>query len=73
MRNWFSKTHELEINADAQNKLLTQAKERQESISGVNLDEEAANMLRYQNLYQANAQVIATANKLLDTLLNSFR
>jgi len=68
-----SKTHELEINADAQNKLLTQAKERQESISGVNLDEEAANMLRYQNLYQANAQVIATANKLLDTLLNSFR
>ena len=68
-----SKTHELEINAEAQNKLLTQAKERQESISGVNLDEEAANMLRYQNLYQANAQVIATANKLLDTLLNSFR
>ncbi|VAX10559.1 Flagellar hook-associated protein FlgK [hydrothermal vent metagenome] len=68
-----SKTHELEINADAQSKLLTQAKERNESISGVNLDEEAANMLRFQSLYQANAQVIATANKLLDTLLNSFR
>ena len=68
-----SKTHELEINADAQKKLLTQAKERHESISGVNLDEEAANMLRYQNLYQANAQVITTANKLLETLLNSFR
>ncbi len=68
-----SKTHELEINADAQSKLLTQAKARNESISGVNLDEEAANMLRFQSLYQANAQVIATANKLLDTLLNSFR
>ncbi len=68
-----SKTHQLEINSSAQGKLLTQAMERRESISGVNLDEEAANMLRYQNLYQANAQVIATANKLLETLLNSFR
>ena len=68
-----SRTHELEINTSAQEKLLSQAKERRESISGVNLDEEAANMLRYQNLYQANAQVIATANKLLETLLSSFR
>ena len=68
-----SKTHELEINSAAQDKLLSQAKERREMVSGVNLDEEAANMLRYQNLYQANAQVIATANKLMETLLNSFR
>ena len=68
-----SKTHELEINSAAQEKLLTQAKEQRESISGVNLDEEAANMMRYQNLYQANAKMIATANKLLETLLSSFR
>ena len=68
-----SKTHELEVNRDAQKLLLDQALERREAISGVNLDEEAANMLRYQNLYQANAQVISTANKLLDELINAFR
>ncbi len=68
-----SKTHELEVNAGAQEKLLAQAKAQRESISGVNLDEEAANMMRFQKLYQANAQMIATANKLLETLLSSFR
>ena len=68
-----SKTHELEINGKAQQLLLDQSVERKESISGVNLDEEAANMVRYQNLYQANAKVIAVANKLLEELMNSFR
>ena len=68
-----SKTHELEVNRDAQKLLLDQALERRESVSGVNLDEEAANMVRYQNLYQANAQVVATANKMLDELINAFR
>jgi len=68
-----SKTHELEINGKAQQLLLEQARERKESISGVNLDEEAANLIRFQNLYQANAQVISVANKLLETLMNAFR
>jgi flagellar hook-associated protein 1 FlgK len=44
-----------------------------ESISGVNLDEEAANLVRYQQAYQAAAQVIATAETLFDTLLNAVR
>ena len=44
-----------------------------DSISGVNLDEEAANMLRYQQAYQANAQIIAIAGQLFDTLLNAVR
>ncbi|MDH5571155.1 MAG: flagellar hook-associated protein FlgK [Gammaproteobacteria bacterium] len=68
-----SKTHELDVNRNAQKLLLDQAIDRRESISGVNLDEEAANMVRYQNLYQANAQVVATANKMLDELINAFR
>ncbi|MCW9023761.1 MAG: flagellar hook-associated protein FlgK [Gammaproteobacteria bacterium] len=68
-----SKTHELEVNRDAQQLLLNQSVERKEAISGVNLDEEAANMVKYQNLYQANAQVIATANDMLEELMNAFR
>jgi flagellar hook-associated protein 1 FlgK len=39
----------------------------------VNLDEEAANLLRYQQAYQAAAQVIAVTNTLFDTLLGAVR
>jgi len=52
---------------------LQQAMERRESISGVNMDEEAANLVKYQQLYKANAQVIATAKELFDTLMQTFR
>ncbi len=53
----------------AQTALLSQAKANRESISGVNLDEEAADLLRYQQAYQASAQVIATANTLFQSIL----
>jgi flagellar hook-associated protein 1 FlgK len=36
----------------------------------VNLDEEAANLIRYQQFYQANARVIDTAGTIMDTILN---
>lgn len=68
-----SKTHELDTSSKAQQLLLQQASERREAISGVNMDEEAANLVRYQQLYKANAQVIATAKELFDTLIQSFR
>jgi flagellar hook-associated protein 1 FlgK len=42
-----------------------------EGISGVNLDEEAADLIKFQQLYQANAQVISVARELFDTLLSS--
>ncbi len=45
----------------------------QQSESGVNLDEEAANLVRYQQAYAAAAQVISTANKLFDSLLDAVR
>ena len=42
-------------------------------LAGVNLDEEAANLVRYQQYYQATAQVISVSNDLFDTLLGSLR
>ena len=68
-----SLTRRTEINRDAQNSLLADAKTREDSISGVNLDDEAINLTRYQQSYQAAAQVIATSNTLFDTLLNVVR
>lgn len=54
-----------------QNAMYNQAMSAQQSMSGVNLDEEAANLLRYQQAYQASAQVISTANSIFSALLNA--
>ncbi|MFN8972645.1 MAG: flagellar hook-associated protein FlgK [Alphaproteobacteria bacterium] len=53
--------------------LLNGYTERAKSISGVNLDEELANTITFQNAYAANAKVITTVNGLFDDLLNAFR
>jgi len=58
---------------DAQAHLLTQAQQAQQSVSGVNLDEEAANLQRFQQAYQAAGRVIAIANTMFDTILNIAR
>ncbi len=68
-----SKTHELDVNREAQNILYGQAKAQREAVSGVNMDEEAANLVRYQQAYQANAQVIGAANEMFDTLIGVLR
>lgn len=52
---------------------LNQSIAMRESASGVNMDEEAANLIRFQQAYMASSQVIATAQKLFDTLINSVR
>jgi flagellar hook-associated protein 1 FlgK len=65
-----TKTNQLQAAAQAQTSLLTQVTSAQQSVSGVNLDEEAANLLKYQQAYQAAGKVIATADKLFDTILN---
>lgn len=59
--------------AEAQATLHEQAYAARESISGVNLDEEAANMLRLQQAYQAAAQIISTADTLFQSLLGAVR
>jgi flagellar hook-associated protein 1 FlgK len=48
-----------------------QAMSSQQSVSGVTLDEVAANLLRYQQAYQASAQVISTANNIFGALLSA--
>ncbi|MFK7974619.1 MAG: flagellar hook-associated protein FlgK [Halioglobus sp.] len=51
--------------------LLEQAMAARESVAGVNLDEEAANLIRYQQAYQAAAQIVSVADQLFQTLLNA--
>lgn len=61
----------LQTRSAALENLNTGAIERQQSAQGVNLDEEAINLSRYQQAYQASAQIIATADTLFQTVLNA--
>ncbi|HAT4016301.1 TPA: flagellar hook-associated protein FlgK [Citrobacter freundii] len=65
-----NKTATLKTSATTQNNVVTQLYKQQQSISGVNLDEEYGNLQRYQQYYLANAQVLQTANTLFDALIN---
>ncbi|MGC3874869.1 flagellar hook-associated protein FlgK [Halomonas sp. GXIMD04776] len=65
-----NRTNVVKANLSAQQGLTEQLTAVQQSESGVNLDEEAANLIRYQQYYQANAKVIETGGNLLDTILN---
>jgi flagellar hook-associated protein 1 len=66
-------THAAELSSTAQQTLLNQAKGTWESISGVNLDEEAANLIKFQQSYQAAAQLISVTSSLFDTLIGAVR
>ncbi|MFT4172278.1 MAG: flagellar hook-associated protein FlgK [Rhodocyclaceae bacterium] len=68
-----TQTHAAEVNADTQQTLLEQAQAAQQAVSGVNLDEEAANLLRYQQAYQAAARVMNTAQTLFEAVLEIAR
>lgn len=57
--------------ANVSSRLLGEATSRQANVSGVNLDEEAANLLRYQQAYQASAKIIQASQQLFDTLLSA--
>ena len=65
-----NKTREVTLNNTAQTNMVTQLVQSQQSVSGVNLDEEAANLMRYQRAYQAAGKAIQVANTMFDTLLN---
>jgi flagellar hook-associated protein 1 FlgK len=65
-------TRETGIEFAAQERLLVQAQDTQASVSGVNLDEEAANLQRYQQAYQAAGKVMAIAASLFQTVLGIF-
>lgn len=59
--------------AEAQQAIQDQAQATRDSISGVNLDEEAADLMRLQQAYQAASQIIATADTLFQSLLGATR
>lgn len=68
-----SKTHAASVSSSAQNVLLKQATSARENLAGVNLDEEAANLIKFQNSYQAAAQTVTIAKSLFDTLIGAVR
>ncbi|TWI64583.1 flagellar hook-associated protein 1 FlgK [Pseudoduganella lurida] len=65
-----NKTREMQIGSASSETAVAQAVAQQQSVSGVNLDEEAADLLRYQQAYQAAGKVMQVAGQLFDTLLS---
>ena len=57
------------ISVQALNVVYQQAQEARDGISGVNLDDQASALVRFQQAYQANAKVMQTAMGLFDTIL----
>ena len=66
-------TRTAQVNRDAEAAVNADDLNARDSVSGVNLDEEAAAMLRYQQAYQASAQIISMAGTLFDSLLAAVR
>jgi flagellar hook-associated protein 1 FlgK len=56
--------------ASTQSSIVTTLDERRSSISGVSLDEEMTNMIRFQRGYQASSRAMSTMDEMLDTLIN---
>ncbi|NNG22638.1 flagellar hook-associated protein FlgK [Telluria aromaticivorans] len=65
-----NKTREVQVNGQAGEALLTQAQAAAQDVSGVNLDEEATNLIKYQQAYQAAGKVMQIAGSIFDTLLS---
>ncbi|QRY82149.1 flagellar hook-associated protein FlgK [Pseudomonas sp. PDNC002] len=63
--------NQAKLDATATEAVLTQAQGTRDSLSAVNLDEEAANLVKFQQYYTASAQIIKTAQTLFDTLINN--
>ncbi|MGS0728386.1 flagellar basal body rod C-terminal domain-containing protein, partial [Shewanella sp. 0m-11] len=68
-----SKTKSAEMSMGSSEAIYNQAYTRIQSVSGVNLDEEAANLMRFQQSYQASARIMTTANEIFNTLFSSLR
>ena len=68
-----SKASSAALVASTAESLFTQAFNRNQATSGVNLDEEAANLMKFQQAYQASSQIISVANTIFDTLLAAAR
>ncbi|VXB91033.1 Flagellar hook-associated protein 1 FlgK [Pseudomonas sp. 8AS] len=65
-------TAQTRLDSEATGAILKQATDNRDSLSAVNLDEEAANLIKFEQYYQASAQIIQVARSLFDTLINTF-
>lgn len=68
-----TQTHSAQTRADALESLRNDAIDRQQSVQSVSLDEEAINLTRYQQAYQAAAQIITSADEMFQTILGAIR
>ena len=68
-----TQTSQNDTNVTALKTMLDNAVSAQQQLSGVNLDEEAANMMQYQQAYQAAAQIISSANQMFNVLITAVR
>ena len=64
-----NRTNIVKVNLAAQQGLQEQLSAVQQSVSGVDLNEEAANLIRFQQYFQANAKVIEVGSTVLDSIL----
>ncbi|MCC7549043.1 MAG: flagellar hook-associated protein FlgK [Burkholderiales bacterium] len=64
-----NRARQIDVQGKAQEALVTQTREAQQSLSGVNLDEEAANLIRFQQAYQASGKILQIANSLFASIL----
>ncbi len=71
VNNVGSKARFAQISQEALQVVYNQAVDTKDDISGVNLDQEAADLIRFQQAYQASAQVIQTANRIFDSILSA--
>lgn len=68
-----SQTNEAKNRSDAFQILYKQSVDYQDSISGVNLDEEAENLLQFKQAYEAAAKLMEIANQMMDLLFQIMR
>ncbi|MGF6518258.1 flagellar hook-associated protein 1 FlgK [Pseudomonas sp. BT76 TE3572] len=66
-----SMTKQGQMDATATDTILTQARNSRDSLSGVDLDEETGNLIKYQQYYSASSQIIKTAQEIFSTLINA--
>jgi flagellar hook-associated protein 1 FlgK len=64
-------TNQAQSGTTAQQAVLNSAQSAQQSVQGVNLDEEAAKLVQYQQAYQAAAQVIASSGTLFNSIIDA--
>lgn len=66
-----TRTNQATVSQQTQAGLVSQIRQRSESVSGVNLDEEATSLIKFQQAYQAASQIITVSNTVFNSLLNA--